>query len=42
MFFDIEDNNNWILTFSEFSANEDSNSDSIILNLGTSSVGNCD
>jgi len=39
---DIEDNSNWILTSSESSANKDSNSNSIIPNLGTSSVGDRD
>lgn len=36
---DIEDNSNWISTSGESSANEDSDSDSIIPNLGTSSAG---
>ena len=36
----IEDNNNQILTSGESSANEDSDSSSIIPNLGTSFAGN--
>ena len=40
MSFDIEDNSNWILTSSKSSTNKDSGSNSIILNLGTSSIGN--
>jgi len=36
---DIENNSNWILTFSKFSSNKDSNFNSIILNLGISSIG---
>ena len=39
---DIEDNSNWVSTSGESSVNKDSNSGSIILNLGTSSTGNCD
>jgi hypothetical protein len=37
----IKDNSNEILTSSKSSANKDSNSSSIILNLGISSAGNC-
>jgi hypothetical protein len=36
----IENNSNWILTSGKSSANEDSNSSNIILNLGISSAGN--
>jgi len=37
----IEDNSHWILASGESSADKDSNSNSIIPNLGTSSAGNC-
>ena len=39
---DIEDNSNWILTSGKSSANEDSDSGSIIPNLGISSAGDRD
>jgi len=38
----IKDNYNWILTSGKSSANKDSDSNSIIPNLGTSSVGDRD
>jgi hypothetical protein len=41
MFSDIKDNSNWISTSSESSTNKDSDSGNIILNLETSSAGDC-
>ena len=38
----MENNSNWILTSSESSANKDGDFNSIILNWGTSSAGDCD
>ena len=42
MSFNIKDNSNWISTSSKSSANEDSDSGSIIPNSGTSSAGDRD
>ena len=42
MFFDIKNNSNQILTSGKSSANKDSDSNSIILNLGTSFIGDRD